>query len=102
MEDLSSGSKDANTDAETVRAAMLSGSHIFKGLRESYVLRRLLPGCITSDCSATVTNFVRIAEAEIVWIRRIAEVVQIRLFADIVWTRCVTDIVRICLVAEIL
>ena len=64
MNDLSSDSKDANTDTETVRAAILSGSHISeeRGASESYVLRRLLLDCITSDSSATV--------AHILWSRR--------------------------------
>ena len=38
MNDLLSGSKDANTDTETVSAAMLAGLLIFEGRREFYVL----------------------------------------------------------------
>src|SRR6266702_2459887 len=59
--DLSSGSKDANAETKTVRAAMLSGSYTFGGRREFYVLRRLLLDYITSDSSAIV--------ADIPWIR---------------------------------
>ena len=44
MNDLSSGSKGANADTETVRAAMLAGSNIFEGQRGFYVLRRLRLG----------------------------------------------------------
>ena len=37
-EDLLSNSKDANVDIETIKVAMLSGSHTFEGRRESYFL----------------------------------------------------------------
>ena len=42
MNDLSTGSKDANADTKTFSAAMLAGLLIFEGRRGFYVLRRLL------------------------------------------------------------
>ena len=77
MEDLSSNSKDANVDIETIKVAMLSGLHIFEGRREFYFLRRMLLDRITSDSSAAVVDILQTrrsygsaAVAYILWIQR--------------------------------
>ena len=56
MKDLSPGSEGADTGTETVGVAMLSGSHIFEGLREFYVLRMIVLDWIASDSSTPVAD----------------------------------------------